>query len=114
MQNTRWTLVYTLTALVMALVLAGLLMAVPVKDGARDWFAPLIRNGWMAWTFPVALFFYAVAGLLTIFTILAIRFPETPKRGFSASRPPVATACSFRFWARPSFALAGSSSSARL
>ena len=26
--------------------------AVPVKDGARDWFAPLIPGGWMAWTFP--------------------------------------------------------------
>lgn len=81
MQSTRWNLVYAVTALVFALVLVGLVMAVPVKDGARDWFAPLVRNGWMAWTFPVALFFTVIAGLLAVFTILAIRFPETPKRG---------------------------------
>ena len=35
----------------------------------------------MAWTFPVALFFFLIASLLIIFTLLAIRFPETPRRG---------------------------------
>ncbi len=35
----------------------------------------------MAWTFPVALFFYLIACLLVIFTILAIRYPETPRIG---------------------------------
>ncbi|KGJ03218.1 membrane protein [Paracoccus halophilus] len=41
----------------------------------------MIARGWMAWTFPVALFFWVIASLLTLFTILAIRFPETPRMG---------------------------------
>ena len=36
---------------------------------------------WMAWTLPTAIFFLVIASLLVIFTILAIRFPETPRRG---------------------------------
>ena len=35
----------------------------------------------MAWTFPVALFFFLIVALLVIFSLLAIRFPETPRRG---------------------------------
>jgi predicted small integral membrane protein len=36
---------------------------------------------WMAWTTPTAIFFAVIALLLLTFTILAIRFPETPRRG---------------------------------
>ncbi|SCY68133.1 DUF2160 domain-containing protein [Paracoccus tibetensis] len=36
---------------------------------------------WMAWTTPTAIFFAVIALLLITFTILAIRFPETPRRG---------------------------------
>lgn len=36
---------------------------------------------WMAWTLPTALFFVAIGSLLLVFTILAIKFPETPRRG---------------------------------
>ena len=36
---------------------------------------------WMAWTTPTAIFFAVIAALLISFTILAIRFPETPRRG---------------------------------
>jgi predicted small integral membrane protein len=36
---------------------------------------------WMAWTTPTALFFVIIASLLIVFTILAIRFPETPRHG---------------------------------
>ena len=36
---------------------------------------------WMAWTTPTAIFFVVIAGLLLIFTVLAIRFPETPRTG---------------------------------
>lgn len=65
--------------------MTGLLLlmiwAVPVKDGVKDWTAPLITQGWMAWTFPGALFFWVVAALLVVFTFIAIRFPETPRRG---------------------------------
>ena len=81
MTRTRWTPIYLGLGLVMAIILALLVMAVPVKDGARVWTGQLIPGGWMAWTFPVALFFYTIAGLLIVFTLLAIRFPETPRRG---------------------------------
>ena len=36
---------------------------------------------WMAWTTPTAIFFAVIAALLIVFTILAIRFPETPRVG---------------------------------
>lgn len=36
---------------------------------------------WMAWTWPTALFFAIIAGLLITFTILAVKFPETPRVG---------------------------------
>ena len=36
---------------------------------------------WMAWTFPTALFFITIASILIVFTFLAIKFPETPRRG---------------------------------
>ncbi len=36
---------------------------------------------WMAWTWPTAAFFAVIAGLLVTFTILAIRYPETPRVG---------------------------------
>ena len=36
---------------------------------------------WMAWAWPTALFFTVIACLLIIFTILAIKFPETPRVG---------------------------------
>ncbi|SLN47874.1 hypothetical protein PEL8287_02468 [Roseovarius litorisediminis] len=36
---------------------------------------------WMAWTLPTAIFFVVIACLLITFTILAIKFPETPRVG---------------------------------
>ncbi|MDB6180730.1 DUF2160 domain-containing protein [Paracoccus fistulariae] len=54
---------------------------VPARDGVRDWTGSLNPGGWMAWTFPTALFFTIIAGLLILFTWLAIRFPETPRKG---------------------------------
>lgn len=36
---------------------------------------------WMAWTLPTATFFAVIALLLIVFTILAIKFPETPRTG---------------------------------
>ncbi len=36
---------------------------------------------WMAWTWPTAIFFMVIASLLITFTVLAIKFPETPRRG---------------------------------
>ncbi|MFZ2103314.1 MAG: DUF2160 domain-containing protein [Oricola sp.] len=37
--------------------------------------------GWMAWTVPTAIFFAVIASLLVLFTILAARYPETPRVG---------------------------------
>jgi predicted small integral membrane protein len=74
MTATRWTSIY--------LSLALLVWVVPVTDeGARDWTGQLIPGFWMAWTFPVALFFWCIAGLLMVMTLLAIRYPETPRVG---------------------------------
>jgi len=36
---------------------------------------------WMAWTWPTALFFVTIALTLMVFTVLAIKFPETPRKG---------------------------------
>ncbi|MFD2740104.1 DUF2160 domain-containing protein [Sulfitobacter aestuarii] len=36
---------------------------------------------WMAWTLPTAIFFAVIACLLIAFTLLAIRYPETPRSG---------------------------------
>lgn len=82
MSQTRWTPIYLTFALIMGGILALLLWAVPIdEDGVREWTGQLIPGFWMAWTFPVALFFWCIAGLLIIMTLLAIRFPETPRVG---------------------------------
>ena len=82
MTTTRWTPIYLTLALIMGAILAFLFWAVPVDDeGLREWTGQLIPGFWMAWTFPVALFFWCIAGLLMIMTLLAIRFPETPRVG---------------------------------
>ena len=36
---------------------------------------------WMAWTWPTAAFFGTIALLLIAFTILAVKYPETPRTG---------------------------------
>lgn len=36
---------------------------------------------WMAWTYQTAIFFGVIAALLIAFTILAIKYPETPRTG---------------------------------
>lgn len=64
------------------LILLGLLVwMVPAGDDGRDWTGQLVEGGWMAWSFPVALFFLVIAALLALMTFLAIRRPETPRVG---------------------------------
>ena len=36
---------------------------------------------WMAWTWPTAIFFMVIAAILILFTVLAIKYPETPRVG---------------------------------
>jgi len=81
MTAARWTMIYAALATLMLGVLAFLVWAVPIEDGIREWTGQLIPGFWMAWTFPVALFFWCIAGLLIIMTLRAIRFPETPRIG---------------------------------
>ena len=82
MTASRWTTIYLTLVLIMGAILALLVWAVPVtEDGTRVWTGSLIPGFWMAWTFPVALFFWIIASLLITMTLLAIRYPETPRVG---------------------------------
>ncbi|MCF1708189.1 DUF2160 domain-containing protein [Tabrizicola sp. J26] len=82
MVSRRWPMVYGVTGAVLLAILALLFAVAPrSEEGAIAWFDPMIPGGWMAWTLPIALFFYVIGCLLVIFTILAIRFPETPRIG---------------------------------
>ena len=84
MTATNWTRLYAGLGALMAAALAFLFWAVPREEGEWLWFDPMIAGGWMAWTFPVALFFWIIASLLILMTLLAIRYPETPRRGVLA------------------------------
>ena len=81
MTAARWKSLYLGLGVLMAVILGFLFWSVPRDDSGMLWYDPMIPGGWMAWTFPVALFFFLIASLLIIFTLLAIRFPETPRRG---------------------------------
>ncbi|MGC9447334.1 DUF2160 domain-containing protein [Cereibacter johrii] len=41
----------------------------------------MVEGGWMAWSFPVALFFWAIGSLLVLMTVLAVARPEVPRVG---------------------------------
>ena len=47
--------------------LAFLVWAVPATDEGRDWTGPLIPGGWMAWSFPIALFFFIIVIVASFF-----------------------------------------------
>ena len=76
-----WLAIYVAASLILGAALGLLIWAVPFEDGQRQWTGSMIPGGWMAWSFPVALFFWVIASLLVLFTILGIRFPEMPRRG---------------------------------
>ncbi len=80
MTKTNWTAIIAGLVAFMLTVLALLLLASRTDDGL-DLTAPLIPGGWMAWTGATALFFWVIAGLLMTMTVLAIRYPETPRLG---------------------------------
>jgi len=61
----RWQVPLALVLVAYAVAVGLLLSLLPIKNEARDWFGSL-GAGWMAWTFPTALFF------LTIFLLLSL------------------------------------------
>jgi len=82
MTDSRWTTIYVSAAGFSLAVLAFLIWATPrTEEGGLAWTEPMIPGGWMAWVLPTALFFWVIGSLLITFTILAIRFPETPRLG---------------------------------
>ncbi len=81
MTKTRWPLIYTGVIALALAILVALFAAAPRDDSGILWTDPMIPGGWMAWTLPIALFFFIIGCLLVIFTILAIRYPETPRVG---------------------------------
>lgn len=72
---------FVLAATIWLGLIYWLFTLIPVTDDGLDWFGSLNPGGWMAWTLPTALFFTIIASLLILFTWLAIRFPETPRKG---------------------------------
>ena len=66
----------------MLLVILGLIyLAAPREDGDVLWTQQMTPGSWMAWSFPVAVFFWAIGAILGVFTLLAVRYPETPRVG---------------------------------
>lgn len=65
-RNNRWPVALAAVLGIYAFAVGSLFMAIPVKNEARDWFGSLIPGGWMAWSFPTAMFF------LTIFLLIAL------------------------------------------
>lgn len=68
-RNKRWPAVLAAVLVLYVAVTGLLVMALPLKDGARDWFAPLVPGGWMAWSFPSALFFLTIVTLITLMAV---------------------------------------------
>jgi predicted small integral membrane protein len=83
MENSRrWPLVLGLVLLVYIGAVYALYLRLPIKDGATDWFAPLIQGGWMAWSFPGALFFLTIALLLSLMAVWEYAAPGgNPRTG---------------------------------
>ena len=69
----------------MGALLAFLLWAAPRTEDGLSWTDPMRPGGWMAWTLATALFFWTIAALILLMLVLAICFPETPRRGILRS-----------------------------
>jgi predicted small integral membrane protein len=65
----RWQIPLIAVLAVYGAVVWLLTTQLPVKDGAPDWFAPLRAGGWMAWSFPTALFFLTIILLLALMAV---------------------------------------------
>ncbi|MEJ1995632.1 MAG: DUF2160 domain-containing protein [Limibacillus sp.] len=76
----RTAAIATLGVYVAVAFILLIISATGSNDALISWTGSLF-GGWMAWTLATAAFFFTIAALLTVFTFLAIRYPETPRRG---------------------------------
>ena len=65
----RWRIPLVVLLAAFVIVVGLLALSVPVKNGVREWSAPLVPGGWMAWTFPTALFFLVIFLLLLLMSV---------------------------------------------
>jgi predicted small integral membrane protein len=65
----RWQIPLVLVLAASASAAFALYSMLPLKDGAPDWYAPLIKGGWMAWSFPSAIFFLMIVTLLALMAV---------------------------------------------
>lgn len=65
----RWPVPLALVLIAYLACVGALYSVLPAKDGVVDWFAPLIQGGWMAWSFPGAMFFLTIALLLALMAV---------------------------------------------
>lgn len=77
----QWRKLAIVVTLILLAALGILGWLTPVKDGSKAWTAQMSDGGWMAWSFPVAFFFWCIACLLCAFTLMALRAQPVPKRG---------------------------------
>ena len=68
-ETRRWQIPLVIVLAIYAAAVGALVARLPVKDGARDLFAPLITGGWMAWSFPSAMFFLTIALFLSLMAV---------------------------------------------
>jgi predicted small integral membrane protein len=71
----RWPIAFGLVIIVYLVAVWLLVGLLPEKDGAIDWFAPLVKRGWMAWSFPGAVFFLTIALLLALMAVWEFASP---------------------------------------
>jgi predicted small integral membrane protein len=70
MTNTRrWQLPLFVVLAFYTAVVWLLTLQLPVKDGETDWYGSLFPGGWMAWSFPTAMFFLTILLLLALMAV---------------------------------------------
>jgi predicted small integral membrane protein len=67
-ETRRWQIPLAIVLVAYAVAVGLLFSLLPVKNEARDWFGSL-GAGWMAWTFPTALFFLTILLFLSLMAV---------------------------------------------
>ncbi|MBA4784318.1 MAG: DUF2160 domain-containing protein [Rhizobiales bacterium] len=89
-RSRRWPIALACILASYGAAAGSLALSLPVEDGARDWFAPLSPGGWMAWSFPSAMFFLTILALLCLMAVWEYARPGGHPRvgilGFETTR----------------------------